>query len=225
MVGYIPLTKGRIALVDTVDYQNLSVFNWMFHGGYARRVEKGRTIHMHRVLTGCPDGLEVDHINRNKLDNRKCNLRIVTRQQNMFNKSGYTGSSSKYKGVSWHSKDRTWHAQIRLDNEIHFLGAYGTEDIAAAAYNHFAILYFGDYAVLNEVDSLDFSAFRILKRKGASRYRGVTFNKKSAKWVARITAEGKRLALGYFGTEEDAARAYNEAFMKYKNGKAVPNPI
>ncbi|KUO73451.1 MAG: hypothetical protein APF81_19775 [Desulfosporosinus sp. BRH_c37] len=66
---------------------------------------------------------------------------------------------------------------------------------------------------------------KILKRKGTSRFRGVTYRKKSNRWVARITIDGQRLALGYFVTEEDAARAYNEAYLKYRNREDVPNFI
>lgn len=224
-MSYIPLTKGRVTIIDSEDYGVLSRYQWMCHCGYVRRVEKGKTIHMHRLLMNCPDNFEVDHINRNKLDNRKSNLRIVTRQQNMCNKTRYAGSSSKYKGVSWHSKDKIWNAQIRLDRKIYYLGAYESEEVAAAAYNHHAILLFGQYAVLNDVESVEFLKYRVLKKKSSSKYRGVTYKAKQRKWHTRITVAGKRLSLGYFDTEKAAAIAYNEAFIKYKNGIGVPNFI
>lgn len=225
MVSYIPLTKGRVALIDTGDYERLVKYQWMCHSGYARRVEHGQTIHMHRMLLGCPSGFEVDHINRNKLDNRRCNLRIVTRQQNMCNKARYKGSSSAYKGVSWHSQDKIWHAQIRKNGKIYFLGAYVNEIDAASAYNYYARLLFGNYAVLNDVKETDFLQHRFLKKVGRSKYRGVTYSKKREKWVARITLKGKRITLGYFDIEKNAAQAYNDAFIKYGKGIRGPNFI
>ncbi|WP_161625538.1 AP2 domain-containing protein [Sporomusa ovata] len=180
---------------------------------------------MHRLLMNCPNELEVDHVNRNKLDNRKANLRIVTRQQNTFNKGSYLDSSSRYKGVSWHRRDQLWFSQLRLNNKNHYLGSYETEEIAAAAYNHYAKVYFGEYAVLNDVDAVDFKELRILKKKGMSKYRGVTYHKRSDKWIARITIDGRRISLGYFHNEVLAAKAYNEAFIKYRNGKEAPNAI
>jgi hypothetical protein len=211
-------------MIDTEDYEKLAKYNWMCHGRYARRVEKGQTIHMHRLLMNCPNGFEVDHINRNRLDNRKSNLRIVTRQQNMCNKASYAESSSKYKGVSWHSKDRLWHAQIRVNHKINFIGAYEKEEVAAAAYNYNAQIYFGTYAVLNDVEDVDFRKHRILKKKGKSKFRGVTLVG-FGKWEARIGFKGLRLSLGYFETEEEAALAYNTAFQKYRNRDEAPNAV
>jgi len=223
--SFVPLTKDRFAIIDREDAEKLLGYSWMFHGGYARRAEKGKIVHMHRLLMDCPDEFEVDHINRNKLDNRKANLRIVTRQQNMFNKTGYAETSSRFKGVSWHSKDKLWHAQIRHDTKIKFIGAFEVEETAAAAYNHYAQLLFKEFAVLNEVAPVNFMAQRVIKKKGASKYRGVTFRKNKNMWVSRITVAGKRLELGYFKTEEEAAIAYNKAFEKHKKGKEVPNFI
>lgn len=173
----------------------------------------------------CPDGLEVDHINRNKLDNRKSNLRIVTRQQNMCNKGSYINSISKYKGVSWHKKDQRWYAQIRFNRQLYFIGSFENEDVAAAAYNHYAKKFFGEYAVLNDVSEVDFRKERIIKCRGSSRFRGVNYSKANKCWQARIGVNKRRLSLGYFNEEIDAAKSYNEAFKKYNPGKVVPNII
>lgn len=222
MISYIPLTRGKVTLVDTMDYSMLIKYKWMFHGGYARRVEKGQTVHLHRFIMRCPYDLEVDHINRNKLDNRRANLRIVTRQQNMCNKSSYKESSSIYKGVTWHKKDKIWHAQIRFNNRIHYLGSYEEEVIAAYAYNIFAKKYFGEYAVLNDVPNVDISKYKNLNTKGTSKYKGIIY--RNFKWIARITINGNRKILGYYNNEVDAALAYN---LAYKNhyGKEGPNWI
>ena len=178
---------------------------------------------MHRIILNCPEGFEGDHINRNKLDNQKSNLRIVTRQQNNINRDSFRNSTSEYKGVTWHKGDQRWHAQIRHNNQLLFLGAFNEEKIAAAAYNHYAEKYFGKYAVLNDVPKTDFQNKRVLKGNCASKFRGVTFNKAHQRWVARIGVNKKRLSLGTFKSEQDAAIAYNNAFSKFKSEKVVPN--
>jgi len=80
----------------------------------------------------------------------------------VFNKACYFDSTSKFKGVAWHKKDQVWHAQIRVDTKMHYLGSYETEEIAAAAYNNYAQIYFGEYAVLNDVDVVDFRKLRMV---------------------------------------------------------------
>src|SRR3990167_11300749 len=94
----IPLTKGKITIVDDDDDEVLNKHKWLFLHRSAARAEhfrnesgerKQRWFHMHRVVANCPDSMEVDHINKNPLDNRKANLRICTHQQNSFNHPGY----------------------------------------------------------------------------------------------------------------------------------------
>src|SRR3990167_395314 len=79
----IKLTKNKVALVDDKNYQWLSEFKWSFDGRYAVRATYRKNvytkIYMHRLILKVPVGCEVDHINRNKLDNRSSNLRMVTR--------------------------------------------------------------------------------------------------------------------------------------------------
>lgn len=87
----IPLSQGRLALVDDADYAELSQHKWFVdHYGYAvrnfpRSLCKTRDIRMHRVILNAPDGMTVDHINGNRLDNRRCNLRLATDAQNKCN--------------------------------------------------------------------------------------------------------------------------------------------
>src|SRR5437879_4118875 len=107
----IPLTQGQFAIVDDADFLELSQFSWYAqkqrHGFYAVRCirdEKGnqRTILMHREIMRTQDGFDTDHINNDKLDNRRENLRICTASQNMQNKDIRSDSTSGFKGVSWH---------------------------------------------------------------------------------------------------------------------------
>ena len=95
----IPLSKGKFAIVDVADFEWLNHWKWSSiptHNGasYVRRGTNAKGVYrchlMHREILGLSrgDGIEVDHINRNPLDNRRCNLRIVTRKENCANRRG-----------------------------------------------------------------------------------------------------------------------------------------
>lgn len=92
----IPLTRGMRVIVDDVDFGWLSQHKWYakktgdngsFYAARFQRINRqGTTIYMHRVLTSCPAGKEVDHINQKPLDNRRANLRVCTKQENLANR-------------------------------------------------------------------------------------------------------------------------------------------
>ena len=98
-----------------------------------------------------PKGLFVDHINHNGLDNRKDNLRFVTRTQNGQNRRPNRNSTSAYKGVTWFKPTNKWCARIKDKNKRIFLGHFTCEHEAALAYNKKAKELFGEYVLLNEV--------------------------------------------------------------------------
>lgn len=159
----IPLNHGAVAIVDDDDYERLKGFTYSINNcGYARRYDKELSLRrnkvscilMHRDIMGTPPpGLFVDHINRNRLDNRKCNLRFVTRKQNNANrgKNKNKPSTSRYLGVSYDPKRKKWKAQISHYNKNKFIGRYDTEEQAAVAYNVAAIHYHGKFANLNDI--------------------------------------------------------------------------
>ena len=135
----IKMTQSFVAIVDDQDYEELSKYKWRNDGRYAIRVTlakegKRKKIYMHIQLIGRVEGLEVDHINGNKLDNRRENLRHVTTAQNQQNAFG-KGGTSKYKGVCRFPKARKWVAQITIDGENNYIGIFVKEEDAARAYN------------------------------------------------------------------------------------------
>lgn len=103
---------------------------------------------MHRFITNAPKELEVDHINGNRLDNRKENLRICTKSQNLRNQHKTCGSS-KYKGVSWRVRANKWESRIYVDGKKLFLGLYSDEEDAAKAYDKAAIQHYKEFAKTN----------------------------------------------------------------------------
>src|SRR4051794_8623449 len=102
MLKSVSLGKGMQTIVDDEDADKVNQYDWYLSGaGYPHAWMGGKKVMLHRFLLDVPSGFEVDHINRDKLDNRRNNLRIVTHQQNNMNKPGRS-LTSKYKGVGFH---------------------------------------------------------------------------------------------------------------------------
>jgi hypothetical protein len=148
-VKHIPLGEGHYALVDAADYEWLSQYNWHFQNGYATRQERRKTIYMHRQILAPPKGMIVDHINHNKKDNRRTNLRVCTRRQNILNQSAKRTSVSRFKGVEYRKDRGKFYARIRFHGKRLWLGTFTDEIEAARAYDAKAVELFGEFAHLN----------------------------------------------------------------------------
>lgn len=158
----IPLTQGKFAIVNDIDYAFLMQWKWFFStNGYAVRnsrksdtVDKRTAIYMHRVILirklGHSDFVDTDHKNQNRLDNWRSNLRPASAPQNRRNKR-IQGGSSKFKGVHWHKRNKRWQAQIGLNGGRKYLGSFTNEIQAAKVYNKAASEHFGKFACLNTV--------------------------------------------------------------------------
>ena len=146
--------KG-VTMIDDEDYKLLSQYRWRISNGYAVTHmvinKKQVTKRMHRLIMNEPRKFEIDHIDHNKLNNCKSNLRVVTHQQNMINVSNHKNSSSKYKGVGWRKDKNKWESRIKLNENRYFLGYFNSEINTARAYNIKAKELFGEYAHLNKV--------------------------------------------------------------------------
>ena len=153
----IELTRGKVALVDAADFDELSKYKWharvQTYTGLFRAKRHGNPleIDMARQIMNCPRGLEVDHINGDLLDNRKCNLRICTHSENMRNRKLQKNNMSGYRGVSMVFPSRKYTAQIYNKRKKIHLGTFDTAEDAARAYNSAALTCYGDFAKLNKV--------------------------------------------------------------------------
>lgn len=148
--------KGEFVLVDDNDFDKVSSFSWSLNtNGYAvssrysKETKKSVSFYLHRFLLGVEGKkhIEVDHINRNKLDNRIKNLRVCTRRDNSCNKSQKIGISG-FRGV-WKNHNG-WQAVLKFRGERMCLGTYEDKKEAAKKWNEVAKKYHGEFAVLNE---------------------------------------------------------------------------
>lgn len=157
MTKEIELTQGYKTIVDDEDFEYLSQFKWQYHYGYARRAVKNinNPIIMHRIILERKLGRKLtsseltDHKDRSRLNNTRDNLRVATRRQNNINSSNRTGTSSPFRGVYWRKDERKWYARIKVHKKAIHLGSFDDQVLAAKAYDKNAILWFGEFAVLN----------------------------------------------------------------------------
>ena len=156
----ISLTRGLVAFVDDEDYEWLTAFKWCAQklpcGYYAKRAFRSNghqfTVFMHRAVAGTPSGLWTDHVNGDKLDNRRCNLRIATPAQNMYNTPPH--SSCGYRGVSFHAHTGKWRARLCVQGTTTSLGLFVSAEAAAEAFDVAAMRLYGEFAWLNFPDRI-----------------------------------------------------------------------
>lgn len=160
MSKLIPLTQGYSCIVDDADYEWLSGFKWQYANGYAARgvFEGGRSIkvYMHRLILGITGRSQGDHANRNRLDNRRSNLRASNASQNRANAKVKMDSSTGFKGVRrrketrYKTRNPKWDARITVGCDRKFLGSFLSPEEAARAYDAAALEHFGPFAATNK---------------------------------------------------------------------------
>jgi hypothetical protein len=157
----IDLGEGEWTILDAVDYYRFGSLKWTINGNgrkfYATRFVKigpgkTKTLRLHREIMQAPKDLLVDHKNGDGLDNRRTNLRLATRSQNMYNKpKTKSKTSSRFIGVSFDKGRRKWETRIYYQKRKIWLGRFDDEIDAARAYDKAALEYHKEFARLNNV--------------------------------------------------------------------------
>lgn len=147
--------RKLLVMVDDEDYNYLSKFNW--HVSKDKCVaswlgsKNNKRILIHRFIMNPPDNMEIDHIDGNRLNNQKSNLRLATSSQNKCNRGARKDCKSGYKGVSWHKQNNKWSVRIMTDGKYLSLGLYDDIKEAALAYNNASKKYHGEFAFMNVI--------------------------------------------------------------------------
>ncbi|CAL8461487.1 g1018 [Coccomyxa elongata] len=216
------------SLVDDEDWSNMMQYTWYIKPSnktsYAQRHELKKSIMMHQHLTGRNN---MDHINRNGLDNRRANLRPNDKSGNGQNQGERIGTTSSFLGVV-QKENGKWQAQIVKNGHQYHLGVYKNEEDAARAYNAAAPLYY-DGPKLNDVPDLPegvtLESRRVLRYPDRGqpdpvedaayfpeKYLGVT--KRAGSYQVQMSLAGVIRHLGNYPRPSMAAKAYNEAMLK-----------
>jgi hypothetical protein len=235
----VPLTQGYIAIVDAEDAALVAGHRWSAFKARGKvyavrtRVEKPRMVFMHRLILGAPQGITVDHVDGDGLNNTRANLRLATVAQNCRNtpKKRDASSTSRYKGVGYRATEQSWRAKITVNRKRVYLGNFHSEMDAARAYDAAARRYFGEFALLNFPgepaisleEALSRTRSKLAEPKG---FRGVTAYRDGRRWLSCVYLENsrKRIHLGIFATAEEAARAHDQAVVEMGLNKPLNFP-
>lgn len=226
----------KIIHVDDDDYEFLDKMTWTVYKArntfYAAGVIRKRyrksgdpaRVKMHRWIMKCPDGMQVDHIDGDGLNNRKDNLRLATQSQNGKNKRVKKSNSTGFKGVGYNEKKDLYVTRIGVNGTLVYGGRTKNKYAAAVKYNELALQFFGEFACLNELTEEELimakesiPSKRITKSNSTG-YRGVCVIKNTSDriYAATVFVNRKNKYLGSFSTPEEAAEVYNRAVIEFK---------
>lgn len=165
--------------------------------------EKVKNVRIHQLVAItflnhelCGYKLVVDHKDNNPLNNNVNNLQLVTARYN--SSKDKKGGSSNYTGVSWDKDSNKWASQIKINGKSKNLGRFNSEKEASEYYQ----------AALKSIE--EGTEIKVKKPKFSSKYKGVSWNKASNKWMSSIEINGKQKYLGYFSCELAANHAYQK---------------
>lgn len=213
MVKELLLSNSKeVALVDKDVYDRVKDKRWRKStDGYVVRYasfteEESRKKYLHREVLKARKNDIIDHISRDKLDNRKSNLRLVTTSQNGMNRGVNYNSETGFKGST--IERGRYVSKITNEGAIEYIGTFLTAEDAAKAYNVKAEEYFGEYACLNDVNHEGFDIEKE-RTKSHGKYRGVCYHKRDKKWQASRSHKGKKHYIGQYDCKIEAAKAYD----------------
>lgn len=217
----IILKPNGIAIVDDADFEIINNRRWyLSKQGYAIGGESSNGIKsfvkMHRLIMGINDAnVKIDHIDGDKLNNQRINLRVASSAQNRHNSRKILNTKNNYKGVSYVKKLNLYQSRCRMNGNDFYLGLYKTEISAAYAYNKKSI----ELCIYTRINYLPFETSyleKILKEELVTNksdiqsiYKYIYFKKKEGrmncgKWFIQFKHNGTRYYKGYFINEDDA---------------------
>jgi hypothetical protein len=230
----VPLTQGKVALVDDEFYDVVMEYKWCArrskHLWYAlrgkRRGDSRKPLMMHRFIAELAgwkikDKL-LDHVSGDGLDNRLKNLRVASRGQNAANSGARRNNQSGYKGVFWSKRLKMWRASIKKDRVRYHLGCYKNKEDAARAYDQASYELFGEFASFNfpnfKPEKVDPPLYLQFKRPPpSSKHKGIYKHKQTGKWQAKAPVGGKYIHIGFYPTEQEALEAQKCFLNKLKS--------
>lgn len=134
------------ALTDSKHYDLVKGWKWHMSKKYIEGHKNGEKIFLHRLVTNCPKGMDVDHINHNCIDNREINLRVCTHQQNTRNRTDNKINKSGYMGVLWNKGVNKWISIISIDGKNKHLGCFKNIEDAIKVRRQAEEKYYGEFA-------------------------------------------------------------------------------
>jgi len=220
----ISLTNSdKKVLISQEDYDMILKYTWcIIPKGYVVGTVNKKIIRIHRFIMHAQKGQLIDHQNRNKLDNRRENLRVHTQLQNGQNKTISKTKSSKYRGVYYVKRDKNYKVEFVYNKKNIYIGKFTYEIDAAMA--------FDKYVVNNKIEEIELNFpekkseyidpnYQIIKKEHTSKYIGVYFNKQAQKYQARIVHNKKGSHICFSEHDIDCAKAYD----KYVVDNNIPN--
>jgi hypothetical protein len=227
----IPVKYGKVYLltsVDTEDYKKLSSFRWFLSSkGYAKSGNSylpERSLHRNIMLP--PDHLFVDHINGNKLDNRKINLRICTNSENLRNRGKPLNNTSGYKGVCFDKSRNKYCVNIVKDSKNYLIGRFACIIKAAENYDLANIVLFKEFSNTNfpkenySLDRIEVMEARInklfIKKIPKSKNKYIYLS--GSMWVFSIRINGKRFQSDGYDNLEDCIKERNLFYSEWDSG-------
>lgn len=227
-------SKGEKIFVDDEDYEWLNQYNWCLSRGYASRArwlsdgDASKIIMMHRQIMGAKKGELVDHIDRNRKNNQRSNLRICSYAENARNHKVLKCNKSGVTGVRWDEPNQKWIVIITVNKESLYLGLYSSFEEAVEVRKEAEVKYFGEFRAIDLYIDEDVINNSMLKapverlpidrknrQNNTSGIMGICWDKKSQKWKTYIRVDKKVVYLGLYSDLEEAKKIRTEAELKY----------
>lgn len=217
----IALPCGRVVLIDDDDLPLVAQYKWKSmcpsnsKTFYARSWIGGTNVLMHRLILGMTDRkTQVDHKDRNGLNNQRSNLRLCTHAQNLANRAVRKDSKSGIRGVRWVPRLDRWAARIIINGQSIHLGLFPTKEDAAAAYDAALKSKHGEFALTNNLSSGATPPNKALHRNNTTGYTNIYWREKVKKYFVQMRFNGKVMRLGYYRELEDAIAVRNRAILE-----------